>query len=73
MDYDNDEVESDDDARGVPYAKQSDIKEAIESNMSRANQFSSHHKSLALGDIDDNMSNIKSNQRRVETEIIDKH
>ena len=65
-----DDIDSEDEGRGVPCTKQSDIRDAIESNLSRANQFSTH-KSMSIRETEENVSNMKS-VRRIETEV-DKH
>lgn len=70
-DVDDDEmdnIDSDDEGQGVPITKQSDIRDAVESNMSRANQFSTH-KSMSIRETEEMMSNMKSIKRIQETPL----
>lgn len=63
-----DDIDSDDEGSGVPCTKQSDIRDAVESNLSRANQFSTH-KSMSIRETEDIISNMKSVRKIIETDI----
>lgn len=63
-----DNIDSDDEGQGVPITKQSDIRDAIESNLSRANQFSTH-KSMSIRETEDGISNMKSVRKIIETDM----